>query len=71
MSKESNNTDSSENTPAAQENTARVMGVSQFLERNPQVEGIDGLIRSLYAKKTMTEKDWLSTVKTLLERKVK
>ena len=50
---------------------ARVIGVNQFLEINPQKEGIGGLVRSLYAKKTMTEEEWLLTVKTLLERKVK
>lgn len=50
---------------------ARVMGVNQFLEIHPQKEGIGGLVRTLYAKKTMTEEEWLLTVKTLLERKVK
>ena len=50
---------------------ARVMGVNQFLEANTQKEGIDGLVRSLYAKKTMSEEEWAKTVSDLLARKVK
>lgn len=49
----------------------RVMSVSQYLAKNKQDEGIQGLISSLYKKDIKTEKDWNTTVENLLSRNVK
>jgi hypothetical protein len=48
----------------------RSMTVGQYLERFPK-PGIDGLIRSLYSKKTASKEEWEKIINDLKTRSLK
>jgi len=61
---------SKDNEKKEERKIPRSMTVGQFLERFPKPD-MDGLIRSLYAKKTASREEWEKIIKDLTTRPLK
>lgn len=51
--------------------TEKRMGLTLFLQNNPQNPGIEAILKKLYSGEVMTTSEWLNKIDEILGKKIK
>ena len=51
--------------------TEKKMGLTLFLQNNPQKPGIEAILRNLYSGEVMLKNEWVSLIEEILGKTIK